>query len=51
MGHFAKDCRQPKKPFRRPYRAAEATYEDYEETEETPEPARAEPSGNENPRE
>ena len=53
IGHFAKDCRQPKKPqpFRRPYRAAEATYEAYEETEETPAPARAEPSGNENPRE
>ena len=52
-GHFAKDCQQPRKqqPFRRPYRAAEATYENYEETEETPEPARVEPSGNENPRE
>jgi len=30
-GHFAKDCPQPKKarvPWRRPYRAAEATYEE-----------------------
>jgi hypothetical protein len=32
-GHFAKECRQPKKTrtFRRPYRAAEATYGDEEQ--------------------
>lgn len=52
-GHFAKECRQPKKPqpFRRPYRAAEATYEEYEEPEDEPEPVKPEPSGNESPRE
>jgi len=44
-GHFAKECPQPRKervPWRRPYRAAEATFE--ETTEE-------EPLGNNNPRE
>jgi hypothetical protein len=48
-GHFAKECPQPKKPqYRRPYRAAEATYEEYDEPEAEPEP---EQSGNGHPQE
>ena len=41
-GHFARECPQPKKtraPWEKPYRAAEATYEE------------AEPAGNDSPRE
>jgi len=46
VGHFSRDCKQPRKnTFRRPYRAAEATYE-----EETP-GEEEETSGNNNPRE
>jgi len=49
-GHFARECPQPKKgrvPSRRPYRAAEATYEEStNELWEEPEPA-----GNDSPRE
>jgi hypothetical protein len=49
-GHLMKDCRFPKKPQnRRPFRAAEATYEEYDEPEDEPEP---EPqSGNGHPQE
>jgi hypothetical protein len=48
-GHFMKDCRVPKKPQnRRPFRAAEATYEEYDEPEAEPEP---EQSGNGHPQE
>jgi len=49
-GHFVRECPQPKKPWttwRRPYRAAEATYEENTigtETREEPEPA-----GNDSP--
>jgi Retrotransposon gag protein/Zinc knuckle len=46
-GHIVKECPKPKKPYRRPYRAAEATYEEQlEESKETDEPA-----GNDHPRE
>jgi len=48
MGHFSRECPQ-KKPYRRPYRAAEATYGEPEEegvAREEPEP-----SGNDSPRE
>jgi len=51
-GHFARECPQPKKPrttWRRPYQAAEATYEENTigtETREEPELA-----GNDSPRE
>jgi hypothetical protein len=49
-GHFARECPQPKKPpqYRRPFRAAEATYEEYEDPEAEPEP---EQSGNGHPQE
>jgi hypothetical protein len=50
QGHFARECRQPKKnTFRRPYRAAEATYEEQPEEEEQHE--EEEPAGNDSPRE
>jgi hypothetical protein len=46
-GHFARECPQPKKErtWRKPYRAAEATYEATNEEEAQ------EPAGNEDPRE
>jgi len=50
-GHFARECPQSKKartPSRRPYRAAEATYE---EQEEEPSTQNLELSGNDSPRE
>jgi hypothetical protein len=48
-GHFMRDCRLPKKPQnRRPFRAAEATYEEDDEPEAEPEP---EQSGNGHPQE
>jgi hypothetical protein len=48
-GHFMKDCRLPKKlQNRRPFRAAEATYEEYDEPEAEPEP---EQSGHGHPQE
>jgi len=50
-GHFARECLQPKKirhPWKKPYRAAEATYEGNPEEEGTQE---EEPSGNDGPRE
>jgi len=48
-GHFARECPQPKKPWlpwKRPYRAAEATYE---EQEEEPSTQNLEISGNNSP--
>jgi len=51
-GHFAKECPQPKKaraPWRRPYRAAEATYE--EDTINNEAGKEPEPAGNDSPRE
>jgi hypothetical protein len=48
-GHMIRDCPTPKKPqYRRPYRAAEATYEEYNEPEAEPEPAEPQ-SGNGHP--
>jgi hypothetical protein len=50
-GHFIKDCKQPRNParYRKPFRAAEATYEEYDEPEAEPE---LEPqSGNGHPQE
>ena len=51
-GHFAKECPQPKKVrvlWRRPYRAAEATYEEDTISNEAEE--ELEPAGNDSPRE
>ena len=49
IGHFSRDCKQPRKnTYRRPYRAAEATYEEGPEKEGTP---AEEPAGNDGPRE
>jgi len=49
VGHFSRDCKQPRKnTYRRPYRAAEATYEEDPENEETPV---EESAGNDGPRE
>jgi len=51
-GHFARECPQLKKPrttWRRPYRAAEATYEENTIGTETRE--ESEPAGNDSPRE
>jgi hypothetical protein len=52
-GHMIRDCPTSKKPqYRRPYRAAEVTYEEYEETGAEAEPAEPEPqSGNGHPQE
>jgi len=48
-GHFSRDCKQPRKTtVRRPYQAAEATYEENPEEEEG---IQEEPSGNDSPRE
>jgi hypothetical protein len=48
-GHFMRNCQLPKKPQnRRPFRAAEATYEEYDDAEAEPEP---EQSGNGHPQE
>jgi len=51
-GHFARECPQPKKgriPWRKPYRAPEATYEEEPMEKETGEAT--EPAGNDSPRE
>jgi len=51
-GHFAKECPQPKKvrvPWRRPYPAAEATYEEDTISNEVEEERK--PVGNDSPRE
>jgi len=51
-GDFAKECPQPKKarvPWRRPYRAVEATYEEDTISNEAEE--ELEPVGNDSPRE
>jgi len=51
-GHFAKECPEPKKarvPWWRPYRAAEARYEEDTISNEAEE--ELEPAGNDNPQE
>jgi hypothetical protein len=50
-GHYAKECPDKTRRFRKPYRAAEVTYEEYEETGAEAEPAEPEPSGNGHPQE
>ena len=48
QGHFASECRQPKRDTRRPYRAAEISYPEDKEYEEE-ETTTAGPAGNEPP--